>query len=892
MLAKLLAFFRWIILPLSLFIMALWLFSASIIQLALEQVYQDKTSEITVANAHFNALNFNLVIKGLTIKQQQTVLAIDDFVADINVPALFKKQIIFEKLQWRQGVISIAQQQQQFTIAGFSLPSNQKTKTSKDSTTNIDWTIQIPQLAIENLTLTANLNGKKQTSVIESFTLHDIEFHDHQLTSTALLSALVNDQVINADITLTSKNQQLVVLIKQLTGTFNHAGLSAWLPPTIKQIQANYQIDGTIALALNTETAVTSNLNVLFNDIRYEDEHYRTSLDQLTFKHLSNKLTLSKDWQVTIAFKEIAFDRLAFVQQQSTDIPYLSFNADALHLHESDIKLAYEAQQQATQLTARLSFTGDKVTLVNEQKKIALDATTVQTADLTAILTPELQLNAKIGAIELTGLQVTDDVVATQMAEQSTTETSATTVPQLIAHIGDLLLNQLSLTFDHKQQANFAVANLKADNIEVSKPDANLPALTALSQLKVTNIQGSHQHIAIEAILVSDAIVQVLKGSSGQINNLIAILQPKPQSDNQVSPMASSTEKEQTIAPTSNTTEQQSKFQYAIDSIQFEGQQQLVWQDDSVAPSVHSKLTLAQLALMNVSNVKPEPMQITAQGVIDEFATVSVDSELSLTTNDFRLDSKIKGLDLIPYSPYLAAAGGYAVKAGQFNGDLTLTAKNNRLKGLFDIKVKGIALSETASVKQQKLDTAVPLNLAIEQLTDSQGNFAVEIPISGALDKVNVSSRGFLQLLAKKVLVESTKSYLIQTFVPYANVANLALFLANKALQQTVDDLIYEPTQITVAQSEQPKLSALAEKLKQQPKLQLVICPKMVSADIGVQAKTLTEQQQQQLRRVGLQRARQLIHYMKKQQIDTNRFVLCSPELTSAEKPTLTFIVH
>ena len=91
---------------------------------------------------------------------------------------------------------------------------------------------------------------------------------------------------------------------------------------------------------------------------------------------------------------------------------------------------------------------------------------------------------------------------------------------------------------------------------------------------------------------------------------------------------------------------------------------------------------------------------------------------------------------------------------------------------------------------------AQPLNLALGMLKDGDANVALAVPVGGSLSDSKFGLRSIVSLITQKAIMSVMQDYLMQTFVPYANIVSVAFSAGEFALKLCFDDLMYQVAQI------------------------------------------------------------------------------------------------
>lgn len=323
--------------------------------------------------------------------------------------------------------------------------------------------------------------------------------------------------------------------------------------------------------------------------------------------------------------------------------------------------------------------------------------------------------------------------------------------------------------------------------------------------------------------------------------------------------------------------------------------------DRSVTPVFQTSLKLSELEAgpFNTETVDEEsPFRVI--GGDTEYANFNISGWIKPfgETLSMKLDANVEEFPLPQVSPYLASTLGLELKTGQFNTAMNINILDDEIDGLANLDVRGLKLDKASDYNAQNLadGTAISLNAALGVLTDDQGNLELKIPIDG-----NVNSPGFgvgnlMTILLKKAALSQAKSYVINTFVPYANVVKIATVAGSYALKVRVEPLPFDPMQQTLNESHQAFLMELGALMSASEGKQLKLCPLASILDLTNNkpdsVNDLTPEQVAQLHQLSNTRASLTKAYLiESTKVASSRILLCNPSIqTDVEsKPRIEF---
>jgi hypothetical protein len=181
---------------------------------------------------------------------------------------------------------------------------------------------------------------------------------------------------------------------------------------------------------------------------------------------------------------------------------------------------------------------------------------------------------------------------------------------------------------------------------------------------------------------------------------------------------------------------------------------------------------------------------------------------------------------------------------------------------------------------------ALPLNMAMDMLKDSDGNVELDVPLSGSTSDPSFGFSSIVTLITQKAIMSATQDYLMTTFVPYANIVSIAVSAGQFALKLRFDDLAYQVKQIEPNGQQQEYLQQFIALMQDKEDTRVSICAISTPADIDLKLgiEVTNKKDIERLKKLGEQREHALKDYLIKQgQIDSSRLLLCQPKIDSSE---------
>jgi len=337
---------------------------------------------------------------------------------------------------------------------------------------------------------------------------------------------------------------------------------------------------------------------------------------------------------------------------------------------------------------------------------------------------------------------------------------------------------------------------------------------------------------------------------------------------------------------------------FSLASIKINTKQPIVFIDNNLTPPLSRTLLIDTLKLGVLNNQKGEkntPFSLIAYSNKYEKIVLKGNIKPFAKIPEYQLAGKITELSLPSISPYLKQAMQLELQSGQLNSNITFSLLGDKIQGDVDILIKGL---ETTSADNNEVDllkdnTMLPLNTALGMLKDSNDNLELSIPLSGSTKDPQFGVHSFITLIAQKAIMSATKSYLIKTFVPYANVVSVALSASDLLLKVRFEPLYYQLEQIEPDEKQRDYLQQLISLLNDKKSLHIKLCAISVPADINIKnTASLSKKQQQKLLNLGKKREHALKDYLvESNNIDSARLLFCAPKIETKEhaKPRIEF---
>lgn len=502
------------------------------------------------------------------------------------------------------------------------------------------------------------------------------------------------------------------------------------------------------------------------------------------------------------------------------------------------------------------------------------------------------QLNVAKPELELLNDSVVFNLNQFTAAGHDATLTSATGIAQLAIEQTHALVNgeslgalskldipKASFSIDDKLVATANIDNIVFKEIVFSKPNDATNALYASDGLSINDISWQGNHLAIDSINLGQFSSDVILNAEKQIKNLVSIAQP----DNDKT-INNNNDPESVVSAEPVTKEKPTEITLSLNKFELTSPSKINFTDESVTPVFTQEIMVKRVVINTIDSRNQTLMSpFDAALSLGEHATTTIAGTIAPfnDTMNMTLNVQMSEFSLPPLSSYLRTVLGFDFLSGQLDNTLNIVIKNDVMDGETTIDLRGFELASGDDTTDLSTSTggAMGLNSALNMLKDGQGNVSLEVPLSGKIDDPSFGLSSVLTLVAKKAIMSQAKSYLINTFVPYANVVSVVSIAGEYLLRLKMNDLVYENGQVQLNDAQQPFVSELAALLKDKPAQQVKMCSianikEQLSGDKSndeevVRLKNLSKDRGANLKKI----------LIEKYEIASARLLLCAPKI-------------
>lgn len=812
------------------FFLLIWLLSSPLIKHFIAPVLAEQQLHLSdKASIRFNPFLMRVTLNDIDlfstkIKSEKTVFSLAKMEIQISLWQLAFDRIVLSKFLLEQGTLKIIQHGDHIVVAGIEIPNSAKEADQANPKT-IKETVDEPA------------SNFPYQLVLPDFLLS--QFH------------------IEIEINGQQQNKKHHIEIEQLT--------LSQLTATQTDQQANLALTALIDethLTLAANTKLTLGKGDINSDIHlknYPVEKLAHYVEQLS--ELKGSLSFNSKQKITLTEQGINFsvqkakltleDLLVGLEHQHLTLNQLQYNFSELVINLQNNAITHLAGKSNIKLTSAI-FNDNK-----SKAKIAAFSK-LHIKDISFVLDEE-------PSIDITNV-VLDEFIFSKKA----------TLTKTVAEESIKRINKLSAE----------------DGLDIAaEAIVKLPPVIHLKQLIVNNLHIHEKSIAINSIIFDSLTGDIIVKENKEIANLVVF----GGKSEEINAAASSQTAEITVIEkeiaSSEATVKRDGFVFSFNELRFINKNSFDFIDFSVNPIYQRTLFLDTLnigALSNKQNKQQEKTPFMLVGRSNKYAHFNLSGYLQpfaeLATYHAKGDFKEFSLPAI--SSYLKASTGIEVKTGQLNTALDLTLTGDQLEGNVIVLLQAL---ETALVDSNEAGSlieqgALPLNMAMGMLKDSDGNVELDVPLSGSTSDPKFGLNSIVTLITKKAIMSATQNYLLTTFVPYANIVSIAITAGEYALKLRFDDLEYKVEQIKPDEQQAAYLKDFIALMKDKKDTRITLCAISTPEDIGLKAGfSVTDKADiKHLIDIGEQREHAFKdHLIEQGQIESSRILFCKPQIDS-----------
>jgi len=435
------------------------------------------------------------------------------------------------------------------------------------------------------------------------------------------------------------------------------------------------------------------------------------------------------------------------------------------------------------------------------------------------------------------------------------------------------------------------IEKLQIDQLVLSKKKEQTE-LAKIGSLLLTELNITEKRISGQLLQLSDLDSHIILDANRQLENLVKFSEANKKEDTEVF-----IDTEQVNQLGHDTQAPANLRTFSINKIVISKGSQVHFTDNGVQPAFSQVIDIEDLRLEHIDSGKPDQLtKVSTILALDEYSRFDAQGELALFADSSHgsVNAAIQQYSLPAISAYLNDLLGFNVLSGQLDNKLSLTLIQGKLEGKSKLTLRGLELESEANPNANKVQakTAIPLNVALGMLKDNNGNVELSIPLSGSTNDPKFGVGGFVKIVVEKAIWSATQSYLLEAFVPYANVVSVLISATEYAMQLSFNDLIYLPEQVELESTQTAYAKDFINLMQSKPETQVKVCGVATLLDLDQQLRKRLPKEQalEKLEAISLKRGAIFKKWIiSNSQIDPSRLLLCKAkvELKENAKPRI-----
>jgi hypothetical protein len=496
--------------------------------------------------------------------------------------------------------------------------------------------------------------------------------------------------------------------------------------------------------------------------------------------------------------------------------------------------------------------------------------------DVTDLSLGYQQLRLNLGAFQWQGetkLQINDSATGyqlsgnTQLGNFSVTDTSNELT---IISFSDLLLKELKLD----QHLNVRFEQLQLNQLALINPKNEEHYLLSQNAIVVEQFDLQQKELSsIENITLSGGSYRLTLDKNSQILGLEdfeATLKSLQQPVEEQAPVD-----QQESSPDDG-------LKFAINQFSLSGNNLLALHDQSFKNTFTAEIDIHDLSVSSIVLNEPEAVSpFSLKASFGEFSDIYFNGQLKIFAEhpDLSMEGALKRISLPQISPYLERYMGYQFITGQYDHEISLQLAKQHLTMKNNLQIRKLELQAadetSAQTTDEKMD--IPLPMALNMLSDSDGNIKLDVPLEGNTNDPDIGLNSVISSALSKALKQGSMSYLQYALQPYGAALVAADYLIDQASSISFDPVLFQTGSTAVAAESAPYVEKISKVLVSKDGLEINLCGSAGVEDQQFLAleKTQETNLEEQLNKLAKARAETLKRLFIEQGIAGQRLYLC-----------------
>ena len=322
------------------------------------------------------------------------------------------------------------------------------------------------------------------------------------------------------------------------------------------------------------------------------------------------------------------------------------------------------------------------------------------------------------------------------------------------------------------------------------------------------------------------------------------------------------------------------------------------FEDNTLAVPYVTDLRISKLEISSLDSSQPDQKtDILLEGEFEKRAPLVVSGFISPFKEKPHVKMKVslKNYPLSSLSAYTVQSVGTALASGQLKVKTKLELADDNLDMNNEILLKKLETKTISPELAAELDNQLPISLdaALSLLRDSKRNIALEVPLSGPVNELDVGVSDVLITALSKAIVPAASGYLMYALGPYGALAYVGMKVGENVLEVKLPSVVFALKETSLTTEHIDYLQRVGKILQDRSNSDIQICPRVPSWEfLSEQEKgvvkggiiEVNDKEQSKLLALGQQRAAAVQSLLEKDfGIARNRLLLCDTKIETAK---------
>lgn len=835
----------------------------------------------------YNPFTSHLTIRDFSVsKQGQQVFQLQKADIEIRLHRLVMKQVYVSQFMLDGLFLAVEQNEGVSQVAGIELQSKSESVVAVELASEPDPTnfeLIMPGFEFLGGKVAIKIGDDAHDFGVKQFSINNTALSLKKQSFASQIAVSLDNAPIEMDVSLDAENNFGELTINMSLKNYQLTHLAKQLPESIHTLNGLLSLNSSNKIKFtNSEIIIkNSNTTIEINDLEFEDDiiHVKQNKQVLSISDLQFNINNELDSSIPGIGVEIKQVDLKG-GEISVKLDELEFSNQGQQAKANNIAIDLNSDSSLSAQVAKLSI--DTLASQGQQNNLLFESEGLR------LTVNEINLNQSSNAILTISAHsnLHLDEIVSYIDNKS----------NLLARIAETQINNITLNSEQKHHLSFEqllVKDAVFSNVLANdgKTNDKVPELVNFNHFMLNDFKFNLEQIEIASASIDGLNANLHLDDNKKIKNLVPLelLGSKE-------PLA--VIEQQTVEEQNNEKQDEENPEkqagnrplIKIDRLELTNAKTFAFLDQSVSPEYKREVFIDEMLIQNIDANKPlQQSPFSIKGRSDrytKFDFAGIIKPFTRKTN-LTIKGKLVEVSLPPASSYIQPVMGFQFESGELDTSLDIEIKDSTISGTTGVYIRGLELAETEDYQQDTLEeqTAMPLNVALGMLKDGDGNVELDIPMLGDLDSPSFGYSSFIALITKKAIQSAAQTYLIKTFLPYAELLSITFSAGEFILKTRFEDLIYQPAQINISESQFAYMKQFITLMKDKKSTQVKVCAISTVADLvekgaDIKTKILTEEEKiLKLKTLAQERMIAFEEYAVVEGIESSRILTCIPKV-------------